>query len=100
MTGSSSVLRHRSVVGPERAEARAGHAHRRAGRHVPAGAQRGRSWRCGGCRTGSGRRSSCRYYADLSEAQIAEMMGISKGAVKSHTARGMSSLRAVLEQTA
>jgi RNA polymerase sigma factor (sigma-70 family) len=40
-----------------------------------------------------------RYYADLSEAQIAEMMGISKGAVKSHTARGMSSLRAVLDQT-
>ena len=38
-----------------------------------------------------------RYYADLSRAQIAEMMGISKGAVKSHTARGMSSLRAVLE---
>jgi RNA polymerase sigma-70 factor (sigma-E family) len=41
-----------------------------------------------------------RYYADLSEAQIAEMMGISKGAVKTHTARGMSSLRAVLEKTA
>jgi RNA polymerase sigma-70 factor (sigma-E family) len=41
-----------------------------------------------------------RYYADLSEAQIAENMGISKGAVKSHTARGMSSLRAVLEETA
>jgi RNA polymerase sigma-70 factor (sigma-E family) len=41
-----------------------------------------------------------RYYADLSEAQIAEMMGISKGAVKSHTVRGMSSLRAVLERTA
>jgi RNA polymerase sigma-70 factor (sigma-E family) len=41
-----------------------------------------------------------RYYADMSEAQIADMMGISKGAVKSHTARGMSSLRAVLEQTA
>jgi RNA polymerase sigma-70 factor (sigma-E family) len=40
-----------------------------------------------------------RYYGDLSEAQIAEMMGISKGAVKSHTARGMSSLRAVLERT-
>ena len=28
------------------------------------------------------------------------LMGISKGAVKSHTARGMSSLRAVLEKTA
>jgi RNA polymerase sigma-70 factor (sigma-E family) len=41
-----------------------------------------------------------RYYADLSEAQIAQMMGISKGAVKSHTARGMAALRAVLEQTA
>jgi RNA polymerase sigma-70 factor (sigma-E family) len=38
-----------------------------------------------------------RYYADLSEAQIATMMGISKGAVKSHTARGMASLRTVLE---
>ncbi len=27
-----------------------------------------------------------RYYADLSEAQIASTMGISKSAVKSHTA--------------
>jgi RNA polymerase sigma-70 factor (sigma-E family) len=41
-----------------------------------------------------------RFYADLSEAQIAELMGISKGAVKSHTARGMAALRMVLEQTA
>ncbi len=41
-----------------------------------------------------------RYYGDLSEAQIASAMGISRGAVKSHTARGMSSLRAVLEQEA
>ncbi|MBV9379430.1 MAG: SigE family RNA polymerase sigma factor [Streptosporangiaceae bacterium] len=39
-----------------------------------------------------------RYYADLSEAQIAAAMGISRGAVKSHTARGMSALRTVLEQ--
>jgi RNA polymerase sigma-70 factor (sigma-E family) len=38
-----------------------------------------------------------RFYADLSEAQIASAMGISRGAVKSHTARGMSSLRTVLE---
>jgi RNA polymerase sigma-70 factor (sigma-E family) len=37
-----------------------------------------------------------RYYADLPEAQIASAMGISKGAVKSHTARAMSSLRAEL----
>ena len=38
-----------------------------------------------------------RYYADLSESQIAEAMGISRGAVKSHTARAMSALRMVLE---
>ena len=38
-----------------------------------------------------------RYYADLSEAQIASVMGISRGAVKSHTARAMSALRSVLE---
>jgi RNA polymerase sigma-70 factor (sigma-E family) len=39
-----------------------------------------------------------RYYADLSEAEIATAMGISRGAVKSHTSRGMASLRAALEQ--
>jgi RNA polymerase sigma-70 factor (sigma-E family) len=39
-----------------------------------------------------------RYYADLSEAEIAAMMGISRGAVKSHTARGMAALRAALER--
>jgi RNA polymerase sigma-70 factor (sigma-E family) len=37
-----------------------------------------------------------RYYEDLSEAQIAAAMGISRGAVKSHTARGIASLRALL----
>jgi RNA polymerase sigma factor (sigma-70 family) len=41
-----------------------------------------------------------RYYGDLSEAQIASTMGISRGAVKSHATRGMSSLRAVLEREA
>ncbi len=41
-----------------------------------------------------------KYYADLSEAQIATTMGISRGAVKSHTARGMASLRTVLEMEA
>jgi RNA polymerase sigma-70 factor (sigma-E family) len=34
-----------------------------------------------------------RYYADLSEAEIAEAMGVSQGAVKSHTARAMAALR-------
>jgi RNA polymerase sigma-70 factor (sigma-E family) len=39
-----------------------------------------------------------RYYGDLSEAQIASVMGISRGAVKSHTARAMAALRVVLER--
>jgi len=39
-----------------------------------------------------------RFYGDLSEAQIAAAMGISKGAVKSHTARAMTALRCVLER--
>jgi len=39
-----------------------------------------------------------RYYGDLSEAQIAMTMGISRGAVKSHTARAMAALRSVLER--
>src|SRR3954468_20148748 len=33
-----------------------------------------------------------RYYADLSEADIAEAMGISPGAVNSHASRGISAL--------
>jgi RNA polymerase sigma factor (sigma-70 family) len=37
-----------------------------------------------------------RYYAELSEAEIARMMGISQGAVKTHAARALSALRGVL----
>ena len=39
-----------------------------------------------------------RYYADFSEAEVAAAMGISRRAVKSHTARAMAALRADLEQ--
>ena len=39
-----------------------------------------------------------RYYADLSEAEIAATMGISRGAVKSHTSRAVSALRTALAQ--
>jgi RNA polymerase sigma-70 factor (sigma-E family) len=39
-----------------------------------------------------------RYYADLSEAQTAHAMGVSAGAVKSHTSRGMAALRHLLEE--
>lgn len=38
-----------------------------------------------------------RYYLDLSEADIAATLGISRGAVKSHAARGAAALRILLE---
>ncbi len=34
-----------------------------------------------------------RYYLDLSEREIAETLGISPGAVKSHASRGADALR-------
>jgi RNA polymerase sigma-70 factor (sigma-E family) len=39
-----------------------------------------------------------RYYLDLSEAEIADTLGISRGAVKSHASRGAASLRELLEE--
>jgi RNA polymerase sigma-70 factor (sigma-E family) len=40
-----------------------------------------------------------RYYGDLSEAEITAVMDISRGAVTSHTARGMASLGAAAPET-
>ncbi len=37
-----------------------------------------------------------RYYVDLSEAEIADALGISRGAVKSHASRGSGALRQLL----
>ena len=39
-----------------------------------------------------------RYYAGLSQDEIAAAMGISRGTVNSHTIRGLSALRAALDQ--
>ena len=39
-----------------------------------------------------------RYYLDLSEAEIADALGISRGAVKSHASRGSAALRNLLEE--
>ncbi len=39
-----------------------------------------------------------RYYLDLSEAEIADALGISRGAVKSHASRGSATLRTLLEK--
>lgn len=38
-----------------------------------------------------------RYYGDLSEAEIAEALGVSRGAVKSYASRGAEALRPTLE---
>lgn len=40
-----------------------------------------------------------RYYLDLTEAQIADTLGISRGAVKSHASRGVAALRTTLGAT-
>lgn len=39
-----------------------------------------------------------RYYADASEAEIADTLGVSRGAVKSHAHRGVAALRAALTE--
>jgi len=38
-----------------------------------------------------------RYYLDLSEAEIAVTLGISRGAVKSHASRGVAALRTLMK---
>ena len=41
-----------------------------------------------------------RYYLDLSEAEIASTLGISRGAVKSQSSRGVAALRILMEDPA
>ena len=41
-----------------------------------------------------------RYYSELSEAEIAETLGISRGAVKSYSHRGVSALRTLMGRQA
>lgn len=41
-----------------------------------------------------------RYYGDLTEAEIAETLGISRGSVKTHVSRGMAALASKLEALA
>lgn len=38
-----------------------------------------------------------RYYLDLSEADIASSLGISRGSVKTHASRGVAALRSLME---
>jgi DNA-directed RNA polymerase specialized sigma24 family protein len=40
-----------------------------------------------------------RYQAELTEAEIADTLGISAGSVKTHAHRGLAAVRARLEET-
>src|SRR5215472_1220646 len=94
---SRSVLRHRAVVAKNALDPVPGE---------PSGEQGGRALLEGSAVVAALRALPdrqreaivLRYYADLSEAQIAAAMGVSGRMVKSHTARGMSSLRTILDQ--
>jgi RNA polymerase sigma-70 factor (sigma-E family) len=39
-----------------------------------------------------------RYYLDLSEAEIADVLGVGRGSVKTHASRGAAALRTTLEE--
>ena len=92
-----SVVRHRAAAGPSRQQGPPG---RPGAAHDALVALEQRSVRATLRDLPDRQREAIvlRYYADLSEEEIAAAMGISRGAVKSHTARGMSALRAALEQ--
>ncbi len=92
---SRSVLRHQKVVRatpPERADVE---------ESAEAGALRGleRQRVLDGLARLPGRQREVlvlRYYAQLSEAETADALGIGRGSVKSHASRGIRGLRAVL----
>jgi RNA polymerase sigma-70 factor (sigma-E family) len=92
-----SVLRHQAVVGPSLQKGPPGRPSAARDALVPLEQHSVRA----ALRDLPGRQREAivlRYYADLSEEEIAAAMGISRGAVRSHTVRGMSALRATLEQ--
>ena len=93
---SRSALRHRAVV--ERHARREGHLsllHEPGADDGPLAAARRDAVLDGLRRLPARQREvlALRYYLDLSEAEIAEAMGISTGAVKSHASRGAAALR-------
>jgi RNA polymerase sigma-70 factor (sigma-E family) len=99
VNGSRSVLRHRAVVERNRP----GQATDEPSAESGVMTRLERSAVIAGLRGLPGRQREAlvlRYYADLSEAEIAATMGISRGSVKSHTSRGIAALRAALGQDA
>lgn len=91
---SRSVRRHRTAAG------KIAPAHRTPGAEPGVSTQPERSALISALRALPPRQREAvilRHYAGLSEAEVAAAMGISRGAVKSHTARAMATIRAVLE---
>jgi RNA polymerase sigma-70 factor (sigma-E family) len=98
VNGSRSVLRHRAVVARHDAT-RAPVVHAPSAADAALDADR-RSRVLDALRELPTRQRevlALRYYLDLSEAEIADALGISRGAVKSHASRGAASLRSLLE---
>ena len=94
---SRSVLRHRAVVarhaaaqrGPALADQSSDDTLQHAQRDLVLDALRGLPER-------QREVVALRYYLDLSEADIATTLGISRGAVKSHASRGLAALKTTL----
>ena len=93
VNGSRSALRHRTVVQRHAPAPLPDDASRRARRHGGPRNARTLTARCDLLPRRQREVLVLRYYVDLSEAQIADAIGISRGAVKSHASRGMAALR-------
>ena len=96
---SRSALRHRAVVA--RHAAREGAPSDVPGADLPALASGRRAAVLDAMRALPQRQRevlALRYYLDLSEAEIAAALGISRGAVKSHASRGSATLRTLLAE--
>ena len=94
---SRSVLRHRAVVAREIARSALPAAVPGADESTLTTARRGAVLEAMGQLPQRQREvMALRYYLDLSEAEIADTLGISRGAVKSHASRGCAALRDLL----
>ena len=94
---SRSALRHRGVVERHAARQRPVDPHPGADEAVLAHSRRAVVLDAlGDLPTRQREVMALRYYLDLSEAEIADALGISRGAVKSHASRGAAALRGLL----
>lgn len=98
VNGARSQLRHRAVVERELARARHRFEHHEAADAPGLVADRRDAVLAALARLPRRQREvlALRYYLDLSEAEIATALGISRGSVKAHASRGAAALRDLL----